>query len=154
MQIYSGGLGILSGDHLKAASDGDFALTGVGLLYQRGYLQQHLNPDGWQQERTPLNDFYTLPIRPCTDERGAEILVSVQLPTGELFIKVWHISVGRVTLYLLDTNIPQNRPARIARSPINCMAAISTSASGRKSYSASAACARSRSWASGRPSIT
>jgi glycogen phosphorylase len=110
MQIYSGGLGILSGDHLKAASDSDFALTGVGLLYQRGYLQQHLNPDGWQQERTPLNDFYTLPIRPCTDERGAEILVSVQLPTGELFIKVWHISVGRVTLYLLDTNIPQNRP--------------------------------------------
>jgi len=110
MQIYSGGLGILSGDHLKAASDGDFALTGVGLLYQRGYLQQHLNPDGWQQERTPLNDFYTLPIRPSTDERGAEILVSVQLPTGELFIKVWHISVGRVTLYLLDTNIPQNRP--------------------------------------------
>jgi starch phosphorylase len=110
MQIYSGGLGILSGDHLKAASDGDFALTGVGLLYQRGYLQQHLNPDGWQQERTPLNDFYTLPIRPCTDERGAEILVSVQLPTGELSIKVWHISVGRVTLYLLDTNIPQNRP--------------------------------------------
>jgi glycogen phosphorylase len=109
MQIYSGGLGILSGDHLKAASDGDFALTGVGLLYQRGYLQQHLNPDGWQQERTPLNDFYTLPIRPCTDEHGAEILVSVQLPAGELFIKVWHISVGRVTLYLLDTNIPQNR---------------------------------------------
>lgn len=110
MQIYSGGLGILSGDHLKAASDGDFALTGVGLLYQRGYLQQYLNPDGWQQERTPLNDFYTLPIRPCMDESGAEILVSVQLPTGELFIKVWHISVGRVTLYLLDTNIPQNLP--------------------------------------------
>jgi glycogen phosphorylase len=109
MQIYSGGLGILSGDHLKAASDGDFALTGVGLLYQRGYLQQYLNPDGWQQERTPLNDFYTLPIRPCMDEHGAEIVVSVNLPTGELFIKVWHICAGRVTLYLLDTNIPQNR---------------------------------------------
>src|SRR5690242_10848467 len=108
MQIYSGGLGILSGDHLKAASDGDFALTGVGLLYQRGYLQQYLNPDGWQQERMPLNDFYTLPIRPCVDERGAEVLVGVQLPTGELFIKVWQIAAGRVTLYLLDTNIPQN----------------------------------------------
>ena len=108
MQIYSGGLGILSGDHLKAASDGDFALTGVGLLYQRGYLQQYLNPDGWQQERTPLNDFYTLPIRPCVDEHGAEVVVSVQLPTGELFIKVWQIAAGRVTLYLLDTNIPQN----------------------------------------------
>jgi starch phosphorylase len=109
MQIYSGGLGILSGDHLKAASDGDFALTGVGLLYQRGYLQQHLNPDGWQQERTPLNDFYTLPVRPCSGPSGEDVIVSVTLPTGEVFMKVWHIDVGRVTLYLLDTNIPQNR---------------------------------------------
>ena len=108
MQIYSGGLGILSGDHLKAASDADFALTGVGLLYQRGYLQQYLNPDGWQQERTPLNDFYTLPVRPCTDEAGNEVLVNVTLPTGQVFIKVWHIDVGRVRLYVLDTNIPQN----------------------------------------------
>jgi len=111
MNIYSGGLGILSGDHLKAASDSDFALTGVGLLYQRGYLQQYLNPDGWQQERNPLNDFYTLPVRPCVDEAGAEILVTVDLPTGELFIKIWYIDVGRVKLYLLDTNIPQNRSA-------------------------------------------
>jgi glycogen phosphorylase len=108
MQIYSGGLGLLSGDHLKAASDGDFALTGVGLLYQKGYLQQHLNPDGWQQERTPLNDFYTLPVRPCYDEKGGEIVVSVPLPTGELFLKVWHIDVGRVKVYLLDSNIPRN----------------------------------------------
>ena len=111
MQIYSGGLGLLSGDHLKAASDEDFALTGVGLLYQRGYLQQHLNPDGWQQERTPLNDFYTLPVRPCVGEWGEEIIVSVTLPTGEVFIKVWHIDVGRVKLFLLDTNIPQNMSA-------------------------------------------
>ena len=109
MEIYSGGLGLLSGDHLKGASDSDFALTGVGLLYQRGYLQQHLNPDGWHQERTPLNDFYTLPVRPALDSKGNEILVSVNLPTGELFIKVWRIDVGRVKLYLLDTNIPQNR---------------------------------------------
>ncbi len=109
MQIYSGGLGLLSGDHLKAASDGDFALNGVGLLYQRGYLQQHLNPDGWQQERFPLNDFYTLPVRPCVASDGGEVIVSVTLPTGELFIKVWRIDVGRVKLYLLDTNIPQNK---------------------------------------------
>lgn len=108
MHIYSGGLGILSGDHMKAASDGDFALNGVGLLYQRGYLQQYLNPDGWQQERTPLNDFYTLPVRPCLNDRGAEVIVSVSLPTGEVFIKVWHIDIGRVRLYLLDTNIPHN----------------------------------------------
>ncbi|HST78227.1 MAG TPA: alpha-glucan family phosphorylase, partial [Verrucomicrobiae bacterium] len=111
MQIYSGGLGILSGDHLKAASDSDFALTGVGLLYQHGYLQQYLNPDGWQQERTPLNDFYTLPVRPCTDEKENEVLVSVDLPTGEVLIKVWHIDVGRIKLYVLDTNIPQNKSA-------------------------------------------
>jgi starch phosphorylase len=109
MQIYSGGLGLLSGDHMKGASDSDFALTGVGLLYQRGYFQQHLNPDGWQQERTPLNDFYTLPFRPALDPKGNEIIVSVNLPGGELFIKVWRIDVGRVKLYVLDTNIPQNR---------------------------------------------
>jgi glycogen phosphorylase len=111
MQIYSGGLGLLSGDHLKAASDGDFALTGVGLLYQKGYLQQHLNPDGWQQERTPLNDFYTLPVRPCVDGSGNDVIVSVTLPTGELHLKVWHIDVGRVKLYLLDSNIPKNNLA-------------------------------------------
>src|SRR5581483_5849650 len=111
MQIYSGGLGLLSGDHLKAASDSDFSLTGVGLLYQHGYLQQYLNPDGWQQERIPLNDFYTLPVRPCAGEWGEEVIVSVNLPSGEVFIKVWHIDVGRVKLYLLDTNIPQNKSA-------------------------------------------
>jgi starch phosphorylase len=109
MQIYSGGLGLLSGDHMKGASDSDFALTGVGLLYQRGYFQQYLNPDGWQQERTPLNDFYTLPVRPCLDSDGKEVIVSVQLPTGEVFVKAWWIDVGRVKLFLLDTNIPQNK---------------------------------------------
>ena len=111
MQIYSGGLGVLSGDHLKAASDSDIPLSGVGLLYQRGYLQQSLNPDGWQQERTPLNDFYTLPVRPSEDENGREVIVSVDLPTGEVFIKVWHLDAGRVKLYLLDTNIAQNKSA-------------------------------------------
>ncbi len=109
MQIYSGGLGILSGDHMKASSDSDFALTGVGLLYQRGYLQQRLNPDGWQQESTPLNDFYTLPVSPCEDEHGNEVIVDVMLPTGRVFIKVWQIDIGRVKLLVLDTNIPQNQ---------------------------------------------
>jgi glycogen phosphorylase len=111
MQIYSGGLGVLSGDHMKAASDSAIPLVGVGLLYQKGYLQQSLNPDGWQQERTPVNDFYTLPVRPCVDESGNEIIVSVQLPGGETFIKVWHIDIGRVKLYVLDTNIPLNQSA-------------------------------------------
>jgi glycogen phosphorylase len=108
MPIYSGGLGVLSGDHLKAASDGAVPLVGVGLLYQRGYLQQSLNPDGWQQERNPVNDFYTLPVRPLRNEEGKDLLVSVKLPTGVVFIKIWNIDVGRVKLYLLDTNIPEN----------------------------------------------
>ena len=108
MPIYSGGLGVLSGDHLKAASDGEVPLVGVGLLYQKGYLQQSLNPDGWQQERNPVNDFYTLPVRPVRDSEDRDLMVKVVLPTGEVLIKVWQIAVGRVNLYLLDTNIPEN----------------------------------------------
>src|SRR5271170_6876792 len=108
MPIYGGGLGVLSGDHLKAASDGAVPLIGMGLLYQKGYLQQSLNPDGWQQERNPVNDFYTLPVRPVRDEDGKEMTVSVKLPSGAVFIKIWNIDVGRVKLYLLDTNIPEN----------------------------------------------
>jgi starch phosphorylase len=108
LNIYSGGLGLLSGDHLKAASDSDLHLIGVGLLYQKGYLQQFLNPDGWQQERYPINDFYTMPIEQVTDANGNELKVSVKLPTGLVWIKIWRINVGRVRLYLLDTNIPDN----------------------------------------------
>lgn len=108
LPIYSGGLGLLSGDHLKASSDSDLPLIGVGLLYQKGYLSQHLNPDGWQQERYPINDFYTLPIEQVCDEQGNELKVSVRLPSGEVWIKVWRINVGRVKLYVLDTNIPDN----------------------------------------------
>lgn len=108
MPIYSGGLGVLSGDHLKAASDAEMPLLGVGLLYQKGYLQQYLSQDGWQQERNPVNDFYTLPVTPVKDTNGNEVLVQVKLPTGTVTIKLWQIAVGRVTLYLLDTNIPEN----------------------------------------------
>jgi len=108
MPIYGGGLGVLSGDHLKASSDAGIPLAAVGLLYQKGYLQQSLNPDGWQQERNPVNDFYTLPVRPVRDEQGQDTMVEIQLPTGPVFIKIWHIDVGRVKLYLLDTNIPEN----------------------------------------------
>ena len=108
LPIYSGGLGLLSGDHLKAASDADFPLIAVGLLYQKGYLQQFLNPDGWQQERYPTNDFYTLPIEQVHDQDGSELKVSVKLPTGVVWIKVWRINVGRVKLFVLDTNIPEN----------------------------------------------
>ena len=108
LPIYSGGLGLLAGDHLKAASDAGVPLVAVGLLYQKGYFQQSLNPDGWQIERYPVNDFYTLPVTPVRDEAGRELHVSVKLPTGVVRIKVWQQNVGRVKLYLLDTNIPEN----------------------------------------------
>ena len=108
MPIYSGGLGVLSGDHLKASSDAMVPLVGIGLLYQKGYLQQSLGPDGWQHERTPVNDFYSLPVTPQTRADGSEMVVSVTLAGSPAFVKVWRIDVGRVKLYLLDTNIPQN----------------------------------------------
>jgi glycogen phosphorylase len=111
LPIYSGGLGVLSGDHLKAASDALLPLVGVGLLYQNGYLQQKLDPDGWQQEHAPVNDFYSLPITPVNLPAGGEMLVSVDLTGTEVFLKVWRIDVGRVKLYLLDSNIPQNASA-------------------------------------------
>ncbi|MBK9170659.1 MAG: alpha-glucan family phosphorylase [Bryobacterales bacterium] len=108
LPIYSGGLGVLSGDHLKSASDCEVPLVGVGLLYQSGYFRQYLNPDGWQQERFPVNDFYSLPVRPVQDEAGRDLKVSVTLPSGAVAIRVWRMDVGRVRLYLLDTNIPDN----------------------------------------------
>src|ERR1700704_1300029 len=108
LPIYSGGLGILSGDHLKSASDLNLPLVGVGLLYQQGYFRQFLNADGWQQERYNDNDFYTLPIIPVKDADGHDLKVTIALPTGNVFIQVWRLDVGRITLYLMDTNIPEN----------------------------------------------
>ena len=108
LPVYSGGLGILSGDHLKSSSDQDYPLIGLGLLYQQGYFRQFLNPDGWQQERYPMNDFYTLPLTPVKDGEGRDLKVTVRLPTGDVYIQVWKLEVGRITLFLLDTNIPDN----------------------------------------------
>ncbi len=106
--IYSGGLGVLSGDHLKSSSDLGIPLVGVALLYQHGYFRQFLNADGWQQERNPASDFYTLPIRPALDGNQREVRVSVELPHGPVQIKIWLLEVGRVRLVLLDTNVPEN----------------------------------------------
>ncbi len=108
LPIYSGGLGILAGDHLKSASDLGVPLVGVGLLYQKGYFRQYLNPDGWQQERYPVNDFSTLPLRPVHDADGREVTVSVDLAGRPLVAKLWRADVGRVPLILLDANIDAN----------------------------------------------
>lgn len=109
--VYSGGLGVLAGDHLKSASDLGIPLVGVTLMYREGYFRQYLNVDGWQQERYPENDFFTLPLVPELDAAGKPVLVSVPLPGREVALRVWRIQVGRVPLYLLDANIPQNAPA-------------------------------------------
>jgi starch phosphorylase len=107
--IYSGGLGILAGDHLKSASDLGIPLVGVGLLYQQGYFRQYLNMDGWQQELYPENDFYTMPLTNMTDDQGKPLAVGVELPGRTVYACIWHVQVGRVSLYLLDTNIPLNQ---------------------------------------------
>lgn len=107
-QNYSGGLGILSGDHLKSASDLGLPMVGVGLLYQEGYFQQYLNADGYQQESYPVNDMALMPITLQRDDKGNAIKISVPLPGRELFAQVWKLQVGRMPLYLLDTNIPDN----------------------------------------------
>lgn len=107
-QNYSGGLGVLSGDHLKSASDLNLPLIAVGLLYQEGYFQQYLNADGWQQESYPINDFTNLPLQLELGEDGSPIKISVDLPGRKLWAQIWRAQVGRIPLYLLDTNIPDN----------------------------------------------
>lgn len=106
---YSGGLGILSGDHLKSASDLGLPLVAVGLLYQEGYFQQYLNADGWQQETYPINDLANLPLTQMHDDQGRPLRVSVALPGRQLHAAIWRVQVGRVQLFLLDSNIPENR---------------------------------------------
>jgi starch phosphorylase len=106
--IYAGGLGILAGDHLKSASDLGLPLLGVGLLYQQGYFRQYLNPDGWQQELYPQNDFYNLPILLERELSGAPLTIDVEYPGRVVKAQVWRAQVGRVPLYLLDTNIEAN----------------------------------------------
>ncbi len=108
--VYSGGLGVLSGDHLKSASDLGLPLVGIGLMYREGYFRQYLTVDGWQQERYPENDFFNLPLIPETNRDGAPLTIRIPFPGREVQVRVWRIQVGRVPLYLLDTNIPQNTP--------------------------------------------
>jgi len=108
LQNYSGGLGVLSGDHLKSASDMNIPLVGVGILYQEGYFQQYLNADGFQQESYPLNDYVNLPLKLQRDAAGQPVKIAVPLPGRDLYAQIWQVQVGRVSLYLLDSNIDDN----------------------------------------------
>lgn len=108
--VYSGGLGVLAGDHLKSASDLGLPLVGVSLMYREGYFRQYLNVDGWQQERYPENDFFNLPLIPELSSDGKPLLVTAPLPGREIKLRIWRIDVGRIPLYLIDANIPENSP--------------------------------------------
>ena len=111
LPLYSGGLGVLAGDHLKSASDLGVPLVGVGLLYRNGYFHQNIDADGRQQNIYPEYDFSRLPIRPAAGHTGRPVIVTMPLGEHDLHIQVWVAQVGRVPLLLLDTDVVQNDSA-------------------------------------------
>jgi glycogen phosphorylase len=110
LPLYSGGLGILAGDHLKSASDLGLPLVAVGLLYRYGYFRQRLTRDGWQDEHYGESHPGDLPIHHLRDENGVPLSISVEMRGRTVYAHVWRANVGRINLYLLDTNIPENDP--------------------------------------------
>ncbi len=108
LPFYSGGLGVLAGDHLKSASELGLPMVGVGLAYKVGYLNQYLNADGWQQEAYRENDFYNMPLELMRDAEGHRLKVSLPFPGREVLLQIWRAQVGRVPLYLLDSNLAEN----------------------------------------------
>jgi len=108
LPIYSGGLGVLAGDHLKEASDLGLPLTGVGFMYAEGYFSQRITEDGWQEALNNMQDFKNLPALPVLDDSGDRLCVDVELPDRSVSLGLWEIRVGRVPLYLLDSNLDPN----------------------------------------------
>jgi glycogen phosphorylase len=106
--VYSGGLGVLAGDHLKSASELNVPLVGVGLFYDRGYFRQWLDDTGWQRERYPLNDPTRLPLTLERRADGSPLLVHLELAGEPVAARIWRADAGRTRLYLLDTNVPEN----------------------------------------------
>lgn len=110
LPVYSGGLGILSGDHMKSASDMNLHLVGVGLLYKKGYFKQGISKDGGQQVEYYFNDFYRMPVEEVL-KNGKPVEIPVDMPGRKVYAKVWKINVGRIPVYMLDTSIMKNSPA-------------------------------------------
>jgi len=108
LPIYAGGLGVLSGDHLKGSSDLGMPLVAVGFLYTKGYFSQHITEDGWQEAHSLSLDFDELPVMPVNNPENIQATVSIELPGREVLARLWVIQVGRVKLYLLDTNVEGN----------------------------------------------
>lgn len=111
LPIYAGGLGVLSGDHLKAASDLGLPLIAIGFLYTQGYFSQHITEDGWQEARNIRLKFEDMPVMPVMDTEGKPLTVMVELPGREVLARIWEVHVGRVPLYLLDSDVDGNWPA-------------------------------------------
>ena len=108
--VYSGGLGVLSGDHIKSASDLDIPLIGVGLFYGQGYFRQWLDRNGWQQEEYRSTDINSVPMEPAIGSNGKPVIVKIETRSGPVFAKIWRVNVGRRDLLLLDSNVPGNAP--------------------------------------------
>ena len=108
--VYAGGLGILAGDHLKEASDLGMPLTAVGFIYQQGYFSQHITEDGWQETRNFQLKLEEMPVIALLGEDGKPLTISVDLPGRSVAARIWQVQVGRVNLYLLDSNVPENSP--------------------------------------------
>lgn len=106
--IYSGGLGILSGDHLKSSSDMGLPLVGIGLLYKNGYFHQKINKYGMQETEYHNIELENVPILPVKKENGEDLIINIRFPKRKLYLKIWQITVGRVKLYLLDSDIDEN----------------------------------------------
>src|SRR5262249_17373837 len=111
LPIYSGGLGNVAGDQLKAASDLGVPVVAVGLLYQQGYFRQEIDKDGSQQALYPYNDPGQLPVTPLRNSNGEWVRLEVYFPGWTLWIRAWQVNVGRVKLLLLDSNDPSNPPS-------------------------------------------
>ena len=110
LPIYSGGLGVLAGDHIKSASDLDIPLIGIGLFYGQGYFLQRLDQTGWQREEYLQTDVNQLPMQPAIGVNGEPVVVEIQTRSGSIRAKVWRVKVGRIDLLLLDSNVAGNAP--------------------------------------------
>lgn len=108
LPIYSGGLGVLAGDHAKAASDLGLPFVGIGLLYKQGYFTQRINREGWQEAHYPYLNFHEMPLIPVTTQDGSDLVISVDIAGKEIYLKVWKVQVGRIAVYLLDADISRN----------------------------------------------
>jgi len=108
LPVYSGGLGVLSGDTLKSATDIGVPIVAIGLLYRYGYFRQSLSADGWQQERYEENDWYQMPVELVKNGQDEPLSITVDIDGTPVIVHIWKVQVGLTPLYLLDTNIPEN----------------------------------------------